>query len=81
MPPTFTEWARAGFLHTYGQDYSWSVVRAMDYVHKLLRGAKPRDLPVEQATKVDLVINFKTAKTLDLTVPPSLLARVDEVIE
>jgi putative ABC transport system substrate-binding protein len=74
-------WAKCGFLLTYGQDLSWSEARAMDYVDKLLRGAKPSDLPVEQATKVQLTINLKTAKELGLTVPPSLIARADEVIE
>jgi putative tryptophan/tyrosine transport system substrate-binding protein len=53
----------------------------MDYVDKILRSAKPSDLPVEQATKIDLVINLKTAKTLGLSVPSSLIARADEVIE
>ena len=75
------DWAKCGFLLTYGQDVSWSVARGMDYVDKILRGAKPSDLPVEQATNLLLTINLKTAKELGLTVPPSLLARADEVIE
>ena len=82
--PAVTEparWAREGLLLTYGQDYSWSVARAMEYVDKILRGAKPSDLPVEQATQFELVINLKTAKELGLSVPPSLIARADEVIE
>jgi len=75
-------WAKGGLLLTYGQEgASWSDARATDYVDKILRGAKPSDLPVEQATRFELVINLKTAKTLGLTVPPSFIARADEVIE
>src|SRR5215813_4424703 len=70
-----SEWPKGGLLLSYGQDIPWSVARAMDYVDKILRGAKPSDLPVEQATKFELVINLKTARELGLTVPPSLIAR------
>ena len=75
------EWARDGLLLTYGQNYNRSAALALEYVDKVLRGAKPSGLPVEQAIKVDLVVNLKTAKALGLTVPPSLVARADEVIE
>jgi putative ABC transport system substrate-binding protein len=74
-------WAKCGLLLTYGQDVSWTAARGAEYIDKILRGAKPNDLPVEQATKLLLTINLKTAKELGLTVPPSLIARADEVIE
>jgi len=78
---TTATWTKCGLLLTYGQDVSWTAARGAEYIDKILRGAKPSDLPVEQATKLLLTINLKTAKELDLTVPPSLIARADEVIE
>jgi putative tryptophan/tyrosine transport system substrate-binding protein len=74
-------WVQAGGLMSYGADVDDLFRRAATYIDKILKGAKPADLPVEQASKYQLVINLKTAKVLSLDLPATLLVRVDEVIE
>jgi putative tryptophan/tyrosine transport system substrate-binding protein len=74
-------YVEAGGLMSYGPNYTDLFRRAADLVDKVLRGQKPSDIPVEQPTNFDLIINLTTAKALGLDVPPTLLARADEVIE
>jgi putative ABC transport system substrate-binding protein len=83
LPAIFNnrDWVQSGGLMSYGANFPAQFRRAAELVDKILRGTKPGDIPVEQPTKFDLVINLTTAKALGLDIPPSLLARADEVIE
>jgi putative ABC transport system substrate-binding protein len=76
----FREFVQEGGLLSYGPDYTDNYRRAATYVAKILQGAKPTDLPMEQPTKFEFLINLKTAQTLGLTIPPTLLFQANEVI-
>ena len=83
VPAVYTqsEFARDGGLLSYGPDRLDLLRRAASYVDRILRGAKPAELPVQLPTKFEMVVNLKTAKALGLAVPPSIMLRADEVIE
>ena len=81
MASEFGEFAQAGALMSFGPSILDQFRHAAGYVDKLFKGARPGDLPVEQATRFELVVNLKTAKALGVTIPPSVLNRADQVIQ
>src|SRR5262249_30489820 len=83
LPTVYTHrwWVESGGLVSYGANFNDLYRRVATYVDKMLKGARPADLPVEQPTRLELVVNLKTAKSSGLTVPADLLARADEVIQ
>ena len=83
LPTSFQRpaYAEAGGLTSYGPDVDDITRRVAEYTDRILKGAKPADMPVEQPTKFEFVVNLKTAKALGLTIPPSVLLRADQVIE